>query len=66
MRIEVDGKEVNGIFDRPGDPLEGVPGTNPAADAPYMRDVGWVRRSDTGELVALPYERIRPASSDGS
>ena len=60
MYVDIEGKEVEGIFDHPGKQSEGVPGESPAADAPYKREVGWGRRSDTGELEACVYERIRP------
>ena len=59
--VDVDGKQVAGTFDRAGEPSEAVPGESPAADEPYKRDVGWVRRSDTSELEAFPYKRIHPA-----
>jgi hypothetical protein len=58
--VEINGEQVEGVFVRPGDESEGVSGTSPAADRPYKRDVGWVRRSDTGELEKFPYARIHP------
>lgn len=58
--VDVEGVQVDGVFERPGEQSEGVPGTSPAADGPYKRDVGWIRRSDTGELEKFPYARIHP------
>jgi hypothetical protein len=59
--VEIDGEQVEGVFVRPGEQAEGVTVETPGVDAPYKRDVAWVRRSDTGEVEAFLYERIHAA-----
>jgi hypothetical protein len=61
--INVDGVQLEGVFVRPGEQAEGVTFESSAADAPYKRDVAWVRRSDTGEVEAFLYERISPRAT---
>lgn len=61
VNVEIDGRQVEGEFLRPGEPEEGVTVTSPAVDGPYKRDVAWVRRSDTGEVEAFVYERVSAA-----
>jgi len=56
--VQIDAEQVEGVFERPGEPGEAVTVESPAADGPYKRDVGWVRHSDTGEVQTFLYERI--------
>jgi hypothetical protein len=58
--VEIEGEQVEGVFVRPGEPEEGIMVETPGVDAPYKRDVAWVRRSDTGEVKAFLYEAISP------
>jgi hypothetical protein len=62
VSVETDGGQVEGVFVRPGEPGDGITVESPAVDGPYKRDVAWVRRSDTGDVEAILYERISPRS----
>jgi hypothetical protein len=58
VSVAVGDGQVAGVFVRAGEPSEGVRGESPAADGPYLRDVGLVRRLDTGEVENFLYEHI--------
>jgi hypothetical protein len=51
-------ERIAGVFVRAGEPSDGVKGESPAADGTYLRDVAWVRRSDTGAVEKFLYEHI--------
>jgi hypothetical protein len=58
VHVKTDDGLVAGVFVRAGEPSEGITLESPGIEGPYKRDVGFVRRSDTGEVEAFLYEDI--------
>jgi hypothetical protein len=58
VTIEIDGEQVDGVFDRQAERHDGIdPETVPGGD---ISTVGWVRRSDTGEIEGFLCSDIEP------
>jgi hypothetical protein len=53
---------IAGHFERPGQPDEAITVRDARVDGgTYKRDVGWVRRDDSGDVERFPYAQIRAA-----
>lgn len=58
VTVEIDGERVDGVFDRQAERHDGIdPEAVPGGD---ISTVGWVRRSDTGEIEGFLYSDIEP------
>lgn len=58
MTVEIDGVQVDAVYDRPAEKHEGIePEDVPGGD---ISSVGWVRRSDTGEIEGYLNSDIKP------
>jgi hypothetical protein len=56
VTVEIDGERVDGVFDRQAERHDGIdPEAVPGGD---ISTVGWVRRSDTGEIEGFLYSDI--------
>jgi hypothetical protein len=62
VNVEIDGRQVAGVFVRSAAPGEGV-NVKGAGGAAQTRGgaIGWVRRADTGEVEPFEYELISGA-----
>lgn len=62
VNVEIDGRQVAGVFVRSAAPGNGVnvKGADPAGKA-CGGAIGWVRRSDTGEVEPFEHELISDA-----
>lgn len=58
VNVEIDGRQVAGVFVRSAAPGEGVNVKGSPAAAERGGAIGWVRRSDTGEVEPFSYELI--------
>jgi hypothetical protein len=62
VTVEIDGKQVEGVFVRFAEQQQGVNAKGGAAPGDLqLQGVGWVRRSDTGEVEPFAYELITGA-----
>lgn len=58
VTVEIDGEQVDGVFVRQAERQDGIdPEDVPGGDISTM---GWVRRSDTGEIEGFLYHDIEP------
>jgi hypothetical protein len=58
VNVEIDGRQVAGVFVRSAAPGEGVNAKGAGAAGETGGAIGWVRRSDTGEVEPFEYELI--------
>jgi hypothetical protein len=58
VTIEIDGEQIDGVFVRQAERRDGIdPEEVPGGD---ISTVGWVQRSDTGEIEGFLYSDIKP------
>jgi hypothetical protein len=61
VTVEIDGQPVTGVFVRFAARDDGVNVKSAAASREASAGIGWVRRSDTGEVEPFDYQLISRA-----